>query len=67
MYGITLYCRLTLRIEQVIWLPDKVSENSTTEVQTVQTLIRCHILWHLIWVYTVYSGISVHMFGKYSN
>ena len=29
------------------------------EWQTVWTLIRCHVLQHLIWVYTVYSGQSV--------
>ena len=27
--------------------------------QTVQTLIRCHILWQLIWVYFVCNGLSV--------
>ena len=29
------------------------------EWQTVKTLIRCHILHHLIWVYTVCSGLFV--------
>ena len=27
----------------------------------MQTLIRCHILWHLIWVYTVSSDLSVQI------
>ena len=30
--------------------------------QTVKALIRCRILRHLIWVYTVCSGLSVLIF-----
>ena len=26
--------------------------------------MRCHILWHLIWVYTVYSGLSKYTVNK---
>ena len=32
------------------------------EWQTVKNLIRCHILWHLRWVCTVCSGLSVSIF-----
>ena len=32
-------------------------------MQTVQTLIRCRILWHLIWVYTVLKGPIYRMLG----
>ena len=27
----------------------------------MQTLIRCHILWHLIWVYSVCSSLTVQI------
>ena len=33
--------------------------NSVDLDQSQQTLIRSHILWHLIWVNTVFKGLSV--------
>ena len=46
------------------------SEKWLNYLQTVETLIRCHILWHLIWVCTVcqlpfygspdYNGLTFH-------
>ena len=33
--------------------------DTLSALQTVYTLIRCHILWHQIWVYTVCKDLPV--------
>ena len=42
-----------------MFVPIDVSKTLMNEWQTVLTQIRCHILGHLIWVYTVCSCLSV--------
>ena len=50
-------------LNKTIALPIYVSKKKLLdEWQTVQTLIRCPILWCLIFVYTVCTGLSVPIF-----
>ena len=48
-------------LNKSIWLPNDVPKIFVAEWQIVQTLIRCHILWHLIWVYTVCWSLPVQI------
>ena len=48
------------------WLPAPVSTNAGN-LQTIWDPIGRRVFWHLIWVYTVYTGLSVRTNGKYGN
>ena len=53
-----LLTMLVLKFEQELFTTQYCVYKLLDEWQTVQTLMRCSILGHLIWVYTVCSGMS---------